>query len=211
MAFPDSPISFTTKNTGDVIQAAHVNDLQTEVANIEAGYINATAPLNSSRSTVATLSVTGASTFASRPVMPPPDMAKVFLASTYAAGSSDNSTLSFLAQDYLINSSLHSTVTNPERLTPQTTGVYQFSAQIEVEGSVPDLQTRFVLIQDSSAGVIAAAATRSSGIFRMNVTGYKRYDILGGFAAVRFATAGGATTNSLSSGVNLTWFSVLKL
>ena len=61
-SFPGSVKSFTTKNSGDVIQSAHVNDLQDEVNAIEAGYINATAPLNSSRSTVATLQVTGVST-----------------------------------------------------------------------------------------------------------------------------------------------------
>lgn len=64
MAFPDSPITFTTRNPGDTIQPAHVNDVQTEVANMEAGYLNGTARINSSNSTLATLSVTGASTFA---------------------------------------------------------------------------------------------------------------------------------------------------
>ncbi len=79
-SFPGSVKTFTSKNSGDVIQAAHINDLQDEVNAIEAGYINGTAPLNSSRSTVvalsagastlASLSVSGASTLASLVVTP---------------------------------------------------------------------------------------------------------------------------------------------
>lgn len=64
-SFPGSVKTFTNKNTGDVVQASHVNDLQDEVNAIEDGYINGTARLNSSRSTLAALSVTGASTFGS--------------------------------------------------------------------------------------------------------------------------------------------------
>src|SRR3990167_245141 len=61
-SYPTSVKSFTTKNTSDAIQAAHVNDLQDEVAAIEGGLLNGTAPLNSSNSTLAALSVTGNST-----------------------------------------------------------------------------------------------------------------------------------------------------
>ena len=64
-SYPTSVKVFTTKSTADVVQAAHVNDLQDEVNAIEAGLLNGTAPLNSSNSTVANLSVTGGSTFGS--------------------------------------------------------------------------------------------------------------------------------------------------
>lgn len=43
----------------DYPQAAHINDLRAEVVAIEAGYLNGTAPLNSSASTMASLSVAG--------------------------------------------------------------------------------------------------------------------------------------------------------
>ena len=61
--FPGGVKSFTTKVSAQSIDAAHVNDIQDEVTAIEDGYRNATAPLNSSGSTLATLSVTGNSTF----------------------------------------------------------------------------------------------------------------------------------------------------
>lgn len=63
-SYPTAPKTFTTKNAGDTIQPAHVNDLQDEVNAIEDGLLNAKAPLNSSNSTVANLSVTGKSTMA---------------------------------------------------------------------------------------------------------------------------------------------------
>lgn len=64
-SYPTSAKTFTTKSNGDTIQPGHVNDLQDEVAAIEAGLLNGTAPLNSSNSTLANLSVPGASTLAS--------------------------------------------------------------------------------------------------------------------------------------------------
>lgn len=63
-SYPTAAKTFTTKNAGDTIQPSHLNDLQDEVAAIESGLLNGTAPLNSSNSTVANLSVAGGSTLA---------------------------------------------------------------------------------------------------------------------------------------------------
>lgn len=63
-SYPTAVKSFTVKNAGDTIQPAHLNDLQDEVAAIEGGLLNGTAPLHSSNSTVANLSVSGGSTVA---------------------------------------------------------------------------------------------------------------------------------------------------
>lgn len=62
--FPTSAKVFTPRSNGQTIDAAHVGDLQDEVAAIETGYLDGSARLNSSNSTVANLSVTGGSTFA---------------------------------------------------------------------------------------------------------------------------------------------------
>lgn len=64
--FPNSVTSFSAKQDGigQIIAASHINTIQDEVAAIEDGYLNGTARLNSSNSTVATLSVTGGSTLA---------------------------------------------------------------------------------------------------------------------------------------------------
>src|SRR5438876_551474 len=39
-SYPTSIKSYTTKNTGETIQAAHINDLQLEVTAVETGLIN---------------------------------------------------------------------------------------------------------------------------------------------------------------------------
>lgn len=63
-SYPGAVKTFASRNAGDVIQPAHINDLQDEVNALEAGLLNGTAPLNSSHSTLASLSVLGKSTFA---------------------------------------------------------------------------------------------------------------------------------------------------
>lgn len=68
-SFPTSVFAPASRSAGQTIQPAHVNDLQDEVNAIEGGYLNGTARLNSSASTVASLGVTGASTIAGRLVV----------------------------------------------------------------------------------------------------------------------------------------------
>ena len=63
-SYPTTNKTFASRSNGSIIDASHVNDLQDEVAAIEDGILNGTARLNSSGSTVATLSVAGGSTLA---------------------------------------------------------------------------------------------------------------------------------------------------
>lgn len=238
-SYPDSVKSFTTKNTGDSIQAGHVNDAQDEINAIEAGLLNGTARLNSSNSTLANLSVTGgstfgalnssnstlanlsvpggstlgtlqigASTFSVRPVTPPPHAALVYLASTVAA-SSGNSTLSWTAQEFLTNSSMHSTTTNPERLIPQSTGIYQ--AVLQVAFAINSTGQRQVLIRDSSGSFVAGQTVPASAFAqRVQVVAYKRFDVTGGYLTGAYQQDG-ASTLSLSSGLGETWLAMTKL
>ncbi len=63
-SFPASAKSFVSRNAGDVIQPAHVNDLQDEVNAIESGYLGGTAPISASNATAVHLSVSAGSTLA---------------------------------------------------------------------------------------------------------------------------------------------------
>ena len=63
-SFPDSVPAFGTLTNGALSDAAQVNDLRREVEAIAGGYLEGTARLNSSNSTLVTLSVTGNSTLA---------------------------------------------------------------------------------------------------------------------------------------------------
>ena len=161
-SYPTSVKSFTTKNTNDVIQAAHMNDVQDEVNAIEAGIVNGTARVVSSG-----LSVTGGSTFAVRPFAPPPDAALVFRNSTYAVASSANSTISWTDQVILTNSSMHSTGTNPERLTPQSTGLYLITAQIGLESASSGVVYGARLV-DSSGAYVGQQLFGSTGTLHYN-------------------------------------------
>jgi hypothetical protein len=213
-SFPTSVFSPGTKSAGNVIQPSHVNDLQDEVVAIESGYLNGTAPLNSSNSTVANLQVTGGSTFAVRPTFTPPDAAKVFLVAPASLASSVASTVSFLAQSYLINSSVHSTTTNPERLIPQSTGVYRFTAQCRVSQPSANNQVQLRIEDSSNAAIAAQDVTQLSAIGALatiNVSGTKRFDAVGGYAKVVFTNVAVASTVTLSSGIENTWFSMEKL
>ena len=63
-SYPTSVKTFTTRSVGQTIQPSHLNDLQDEITAIEAGLVGGAAPLNSSNSTLANLSVIGGSTLA---------------------------------------------------------------------------------------------------------------------------------------------------
>lgn len=61
-SFPTSAKTFTTKSAAQTIASAHMNDVQDEVNAIEVGYLQGSARLNSSHSTMVALSVSGGST-----------------------------------------------------------------------------------------------------------------------------------------------------
>lgn len=161
--------------------------------------------------TAVTVDSSQVTTFAKRPVLTPPDAALVFLDSSGAIASSAGSTLAWKSEAYLTNSSLHSTGTNPERLTPQSTGLYRFTAQVNFPGvgSGSNPASRQLLLRDSS-GFFANTFHNSSEAVTMQVVGYKRVDTPGTFITVAFAQ-NGASTNSLSSGVENSWFAMEKL
>jgi len=88
-SYPTAVKVFTTKNAGDTIQAADVDDLQDEVNAIEAGILNGTAPLNVSNSTLANLSVPGGSSLTTLQVTGASSFAGAVTfnaAATFAAG-----------------------------------------------------------------------------------------------------------------------------
>lgn len=59
-SYPNAVKSFTSKNAGDTIQPSHINELQDEVAALEDGLLNGTAPINSSRITAPAAQITNA-------------------------------------------------------------------------------------------------------------------------------------------------------
>lgn len=204
-SYPASVKTFTTKNASETIQPEHVNSLQDEVTAIEDGLLNGSAPLTSSNAAVAALSVSGGSTFASRPVTPPPSAVRVSLAAASDLGSSAASTVAWTTQDFITNSSMHSTGSNPERLTPQSTGVYRITAQLAFNANSSG--TRSLGILDSSGGNIAQLRQLTAGatISYLNASGLKRFDALGGYVVIEAAQSGAST---MSLAASLSWASM---
>jgi hypothetical protein len=209
-SFPDSVFAPANRSNGQTIDASHMNGVQDEIVAIEGGYRNGTAPLNSSNSTVANLSVTGGSTFGSRPVLPPPDAVKLGLSDTAALAAGTTGAISWTRQDVITNSSMHSTTTNPTLVTPQTTGVYMCAANLYF--SNPANGAQFVNIEDSSGTFIAhVQSIGTTGLRSVNISGLKRFDVLASTQWVRIVAQGGATTNSLTTIAGYTQFGMWKL
>jgi hypothetical protein len=146
--FPNAVVSFATKNPGDTIPSADWNSQNAEIVAIEDGYLNGTARLNSSNSTVANLSVTGNSTIAGSLTVTgtitgaialstivtnnTQPRCRAFHASTQTLqGNSSETALTFNSEDFNVGS-IHSTGTNPSRFTIQSTGVWLFGATVRI-------------------------------------------------------------------------------
>lgn len=233
-SYPTSVKAFTTKNTGDVIQASHMNDVQDEVAALEGGITQGTAHLQSSNSTVANLNVSGKSTlvdglvlggnstFLLRPQMPA-EMAHVFLDAIQDFGSSAVSTVLFKSQNYLYNAAMHSTA--GAGLYPFSTGMHRFSAQVSIAGVLTSTQYVQVDILDSSNANIGierrdVSSTSIQGL-TVRVEGFKYVNNLDGLGAgastqyciLRFVTAGGGSTARAqgAAGSLATFFQMTKI
>jgi len=159
-SFPTSVKAFSVKadGPGNVISAAHINDLQDEVTAVEGGLLQGTAPLNSSNSTVANLSVTGGSTlagalsvagsltvssnltvtgtvtvgpfaFSTTVTANLQPRCRVFHGSTQTIQTSSETALTFNTNDF-DPQALHSTSVQPTRITLQSTGVWLFGAHV---------------------------------------------------------------------------------
>ena len=243
-SFPGAVFSAGTRSAGQTIGSAHMNAVQDELNAITDGYLNATARLNSSASTLASLDVNGNSTLASSVtfgsipyVMPSsggstgealtcistsgstmtlewraaaaatPDAVKVFLQDVQQFAAGGSTSVSWLAQDFITNSSLHSTATTPDRLTPQSTGVYWAYVQTQVPAPSATME---LYLEDSSGTFIAQG--RSSGtaadVF-LSAGTLKRFDVVGGYLRVIFASGG--STNRLSTGVGGSFASLVRL
>ena len=170
-----------------------------------------TGAVNAGNSTVATLSVTGGSTlagaltvtggstFAVRPVMPPPDAVSLTGSTTPLANNS-SAGFAWPTQTFALNSSIHSTSSNPDRLTPQSTGVYAISATVQLAGnfSVGSTSNFIVTVKDSSGTVIALDRVGSPGQTNptASVMTLKRFDVVGGYLRVVGVQRSGSTDSA---------------
>jgi hypothetical protein len=204
LGYPTSVFSPSARSNGQTIDASHVNDLQTEQTAVQTALLGTiTHSLNvSGASTLATLQAV-ASTFTVRPVEPPPHAA-VVQSTIVDIVLNTTTAINWTHQTLLTNSSMHSTGTNPERLTPQSTGVYVVSANVVMSGQYGASSGNLQLaVQDSSRHAIGEAInTASSNQYNgtVYIAGLKRFDVIGGWvrAVVRIRDASTQSVSTLS-------------
>lgn len=210
MGYPTSVFNPAARSNGQTIDASHINDLQSEVNAVETALLGTiTHSVNvSGASTLATLQA-AASTFSVRPVTPPPDVAR--LRSTIVDLTQNTSqSINWTHQDVLTNSSMHSTSATPERVSPQSTGVYSVVANVTLSAAFSASSGMFRLrVLDSSGGEVARATGAGSSAFAGSACamGVKRFDALGGYVRAEIVVSDGST-HSVSTGTAIT---VVKL
>lgn len=207
MAYPTSVFNPAVRSNGQTIDASHVNDLQTEVTALENALLgtithsinvsgNSTlakaqiaastiVDLVATNSTLANVQVAN-STFSVRPVTPPPDVAQV-QSTTLNLTNNTTQAITWAQQVFVSNASIHSTGTNPERFTPQSTGVYAFSVTA-VLGNAMSASTGMLRLRllDSSGMELTRAVGGSAGgsgnqfSAAVSCYGVKRFDSLAG-------------------------------
>jgi len=129
-SYPGAVKTFTTRNAGDVIQPSHVNDLQDEVNAIEAGLLQGSAPLNSSNSTVASLSVTGNCTVVGSIIAASQSRCELFQGSTFSLAAGTWGGIPFNTENINVGP-IHSTSVNSSRITfASNTGTYLFFGMV---------------------------------------------------------------------------------
>ena len=166
-SFPGAVFSAGTRSAGQTIGSAHMNAVQDELNALTDGYLNGTARLNSSASTLASLDVNGNSTLASSVtfgsipyVMPSSGgstgqvltcistsgstmglewrdavvssavYARVNASTSLQVANDALTVVSFNNNRTITPASVHSTTTNPTRLTAPSSGMYVISGGV---------------------------------------------------------------------------------
>lgn len=157
-SYPGAVKSFATRSNGQAMDASHVNDLQDEVTAIEDGIVNGTAPINSSRITATSLSLTGNSTVGGNltvtgtltATLTAPAV-RVSHSALQQVAAATWTGLNWDTEAY-DSTGMHSTSANSSRLTfAGSTGIYHVGATVQWSSlaSGPERRLR-IMFNDSS-------------------------------------------------------------
>lgn len=203
-SFPTTVKTFASRNNGQTIDAAHVGDLQDEVNAIEDGLLSATAQLNlnstiklgqtyifptaAAASTGQTLTVETISgsthTLKWDSVSAVPDAVRLALNANFGLANNSSAAVQWSTAHFATNSSLHSTTTSPERMTPQSTGIYAVAVNLTLINNYTDNSSVRVqvTVEDSSGGIVAFQNNHmvTPWIGSASLFGLKRFDSVSG-------------------------------
>lgn len=176
--FPGSVTTFAARTNGQTIDASHVQTLQDEVNAIEDGYLNGSARLNSSNSTLNNLSVLGGSTLAKLEVsggstfVGKQTIASTALiacrvslsttATTYPVADNTWTAINWDTEDF-DHDGMFSTASNSSRLTVTRDGVYLIGACIQWSVSTAGMRQIRVRRNDTSIITLVRASAAVGG------------------------------------------------
>lgn len=211
-AYPGAVKTFATRNNGDVIQATHVGDLQDEVTAIEDGLLNGKAPLNSSNSTLANLSVLGGSTFASL-TLTAQQRSILFHSTIQSLNDSALTALTFDSEDLDVGS-MHSTSVTPTRVTIPAGGggFYRIYAQTWFNANATGFR-ELALYKNGTGGTLLQTSYLQAGTNGITVTiEWSGTLIAGDYVEVYGQqTSGGGLALGGGTRDHCTYFSVVRL
>lgn len=223
--FPNAVTSFTTKNPGDTIPSADWNVMGQEITAIEDGYLNGTARLNSSGSTLisvnvtggstlATLNVTGVSTltgnvsFGAQWLAPSQPRAQVFSSVVTQIAANSTTAVTFESETFDVGG-FHSTSSQPTRMTVPagSSGLYWIQGIVycRTNASAPDYQ--IAILKNSSQEIAIERQLSSLANGTLMVTGILQLDaadiielgvIAGGASTLSIGITAAAFGNRLS-------------
>lgn len=226
-SYPTAVKSFTVRSAGDTIQPAHLNDLQDEVAAIEAGLLNGTAPLTSSNAVVANLSVAGGSTLASLQVAGNSTIAGTLtvnkiISTSLGGGGLVSKVWAYSVNPVQISTSIAALPLEAEiedllgeydsttyTFTPQSSGTYLVNGQLYIANNVGYLQAGLyinssLVMEDLHSGGAGNSITTAqvNGVFRVSA---------GAAGAMQFRGRYTGSTSRGDSGVSRNFLQITKL
>jgi hypothetical protein len=143
------------------------------------------------------------STFSVKPLFPPPALVRVQVAANLNLANGTTLAVDWLQQVIAINSSMHSSGANPERITPQSTGVYEVIANIHFNGAmIAATNTVSAEILDSTGNLIAVAkGFEQNSEAALTLVGLKHFNSVSGSTqwARVVARCSDSSTHSIST------------
>lgn len=173
-SYPGAVKTFAARSGGQTIDASHINDLQDEVSAIEAGLLNGTAPVNSSRitapalsvsagSTLTTLSVFGGSTFAGQITATAQPRASAYASAAQSVNNDTETALTLDTEDFDVGG-LHSTSVNSNRMTIASggDGLYAVTGQATFAANATGYRALYVRVNGAQVGQVLISGGHSA-------------------------------------------------
>jgi hypothetical protein len=225
-SYPTAVKSFTVKSAGDTIQPTHINDLQDEVAAIEDGILNGTAPLTSSNARVANLSVAGGSTLANlqagNSTIAGTLTVTTIISTSLGGGGLVSKVWAYSVNPVQISTSLAALALETEledllgeydsttfTFTPQSSGTYLVNGQMYIPNNVGYVQASLyinssLVMEDLHSGGAGNSITTAqvNGVFRVSS---------GAAGAMQFRGRYTGSTTRGDSGVARNFLQITKL